>query len=286
MSLGRRGYEVMLAEAGTQVGGRVARECRLPGLSAWGRVRDYRQGQLHKLANVGIYFDSEMSAGAVRETGCSLVAVATGATWRRDGTGRAHAFPVPGHESGTILTPDDIMDGARAEGPVVIFDDDHYYMGGVLAELLRQAGHAVTLVTPGAQVSSFTEYTLELGRIQKHMLELDVSLELQHAVSAIDKDRVDVACVHTGRSRTLECATLVMVTARDANDSLFRELLADEPALEAAGIARVRAIGDAWAPGTIADAVFAGHRFARELGAPLPDGPTYEDEMPALADLG
>ena len=33
-------------------------------------------------------------------------------------------------------------------GRVVIFDDDHYYMGGVLAELLVNNGCSVTLVTP------------------------------------------------------------------------------------------------------------------------------------------
>ena len=38
-ALGLRGYQVVLAEAGSEIGGRVARECKLPGLSAWGRVR-------------------------------------------------------------------------------------------------------------------------------------------------------------------------------------------------------------------------------------------------------
>ena len=35
-ALGKRGYQVVLAEAGTRLGGRVARERELPGLSAWG----------------------------------------------------------------------------------------------------------------------------------------------------------------------------------------------------------------------------------------------------------
>ena len=37
-ALAERGYDVALAEAGTALGGRVARECKLPGLAAWGRV--------------------------------------------------------------------------------------------------------------------------------------------------------------------------------------------------------------------------------------------------------
>ncbi len=46
MMLGKRGYDVVLAEAGDELGGRVAREARLPGLAAWIRVVDYRRGQL------------------------------------------------------------------------------------------------------------------------------------------------------------------------------------------------------------------------------------------------
>ena len=53
-ALGLRGYEVHLAEATTELGGRVARECRLPGLAEWGRVRDYRVTQLDKLTNVQV----------------------------------------------------------------------------------------------------------------------------------------------------------------------------------------------------------------------------------------
>ena len=40
-----------------------------------------------------------------------------------------------------VLTPDDIMAGRMPRGrDVLIYDDDHYYMGGVLAELLRKHG--------------------------------------------------------------------------------------------------------------------------------------------------
>ena len=94
-ALGKRGYEVTLAEKGTALGGRVARECRLPGLAAWGRVRDYREQQLHQLPNVQTYFDSELDAAAVLEFGVPRVVVATGARWRagrsRPPLGTAHA---------------------------------------------------------------------------------------------------------------------------------------------------------------------------------------------------
>ena len=77
-ALGARGYAVTLAEGSQELGGRVSLESQLPGLSEWARVRDWRLTQLHKLPNVEIYRDSELSADQVLEYGFSQVAVATG----------------------------------------------------------------------------------------------------------------------------------------------------------------------------------------------------------------
>ena len=47
-ALGQRGYDVTLAEATTALGGRVAGECQLPGLSEWRRVSEYRIQQIKR----------------------------------------------------------------------------------------------------------------------------------------------------------------------------------------------------------------------------------------------
>ena len=77
-----------------------------------------------------------------------LVGVASAASDRdrdsRDPVWLGEELPLPL----SVQTPDDLMDGASASGSVVVFDDDHYYMGGVLAEQLSRGGLAVTLVTP------------------------------------------------------------------------------------------------------------------------------------------
>ena len=284
-ALGQRGYEVMLAEADTEPGGRVARECRLPGLAAWGRVRDWRMTQLHKLPNVEIFLDSSMTADNVRETGADLVAVATGARWRRDGSGRHHDLPleIDGNLAGTIFTPDDIMAGARPEGPVVVFDDDHYYMGGVIAEKLVHDGHAVSIVTPADAVSAWTGYTLEHERIQARMRELGIVRHLAFAVSRVEPGRVELEDAYTGETQWIPCGGLVMVTAQDPVDDLYHELMADEAANREAGIRRVSRIGDCYGPGPIAAAVFGGHRYARELGRPVGDGIPWKLEIMELA---
>ncbi|MEP9317721.1 FAD-dependent oxidoreductase [Pseudomonas sp. LABIM340] len=263
--LAKRGYEVCLADAETELGGRVTKEARLPGLSEWIRVKDYRELQLKQMPNVNIYLDNKLSADEVLELGFNHVLLATGSRWRRNAIGRAHYKPLPGHEQANVFTPDDVMDGKDIAGPVVIFDDDHYYMGGVIAEKLALEGKAVTLVTPAALVSSWTENTMEQHRIQARLMEMGVVLKTQHMVDAIEGDSVTLSCTMTGKSTLMQCGALIVVTARDADDALYQELMQCEGKWAAAGLLSVERGGDCDAPATIAAAVYAGHRYAREL---------------------
>jgi dimethylamine/trimethylamine dehydrogenase len=286
-ALGARGYQVALAEAGRELGGRVARECRLPGLSAWGRVRDHRLQQLTGMANVETYLDSRLSAEQILEFGFQHVAIATGALWRRDGVARFHVRPFGVDPSMELLTPDDLMDAKLPSGQrVVLYDDDHYYMGGVLAELLVGQGRQVTLVTPAANVSNWTYHTLEQGHIQTRLLELGIAIEPHRAVTAVHGAGVETACVFTGRKGKIACDAVVLVTARLPSESLYRDLLDRRQAWANNAILSVKAIGDAFAPGIIAAAVYAGHRYARELDGPeAGDDPPFKRELTELAAL-
>ena len=199
-ALGKRGYEVTVVEASRDLGGRVAKEARLPGLSEWIRVLDYREGQIERLPNVEVFRQSEMTVDELLELGYGHVAIATGATWRADGVGRWHTTPMPIDPGMQILTPDDLMAGRRPRGRrVVLFDDDHYYMGGVLAELLAKEDHEVTLVTHAPDVSNWTNNTLEQARIQTRVLEAEIEV-VRSAPSR--RSRADAAvsvCRFTGR---------------------------------------------------------------------------------------
>jgi dimethylamine/trimethylamine dehydrogenase len=266
--LGQRGYTVHLVEAQAELGGRVTREARLPGLAAWARVRDYRLGQLLKLSNVEILRASPVTAAHVLEFGARRVVLATGARWRRDGVGRTHALPVPGFGHESSLTPDDVMNGRYPAGPTLVFDDDHYYMGGIVAEKLRREGLDVILVTPAERVSAWTVNTLEQHAIQRHLLELGVRIMTNTHVAAFSSAEATLECVYTGRRSGLAAASVVTVTSREADDQLAAALAASPQALGAAGIASVVSIGDCLAPSTIAAAVYAGHRYAREFDQP------------------
>ncbi|MEM7426445.1 MAG: FAD-dependent oxidoreductase [Pseudomonadota bacterium] len=267
-ALGLRGYEVALAEAGTELGGRVVKECSLPGLSAWGRVRDYRDYQLSQMGNVEIYFDSALDADQVLEFGFDHVGVATGATWRRDAIARFHLKPIPTTNDMAAYTPDDLMAGNLPTGNVVVYDDDHFYMGGVLAELLVASGADVTLLTPALQVSDWTINTLEQHFIQARLLEKGVKIVTARALSAVQDDSLETECIYTGARSELAADALVYVTSRDPNDDVWQALKARKADWADAGISSVKVFGDAEAPAPIAWATYAGHRFARELDEP------------------
>ena len=266
-ALGQRGYRVSLAEASTELGGRVNRESSLPGLGEWARVRDHRVQQLHKLPNVEIFLDSRLDAEQVLEFGFEHVCIATGAAWRRDGRGRFAFDAIEGWPHDRFVSVDDVMAGVVPDGPVVVYDDDHFYMGGVIAEKLRGEGLDVLLVTSADSLSPTAGATLDQGRIQAQALELGVELLTSHTVAAYDGKQVTLACAYTGREQVRPCAALVPVTSREPDESLYLQLAADPARLSGAGIRSLQRIGDCAAPGLIAAAVYAGHKYARELGA-------------------
>ncbi len=266
-SLGKRGYEVVVTEATRNLGGRVALEARLPGLAAWIRVLDYRVEQIDQLDNVEIYRESEITAEEALGYGFDHVAVATGSTWRNDGVGRWHTSPMPVHGDMAVFTPDDLMAGLRPEGRrIVLFDDDHYYMGGVLAELLVTEGFEVHLVTPSPLVSSWTVNTLEIDRIQTRIRELGITQHLSTTVDSVAADHVVGSDMYTHDTRPIECDAAVLVTGRLPNEQLAVDLRARSDEWADNGLFSVTAVADALAPSTIAAAVWDGRRFAEDLG--------------------
>ncbi|MCI2397859.1 FAD-dependent oxidoreductase [Aliiroseovarius subalbicans] len=278
-ALGQRGYQVTLAEAEAETGGRVAVESRLPGLAEWGRVADYRQYQISQMANVAVYCQSRLTAEQVLEFEADHVVIATGSKWSASGKGRSNPHGIPTAPDAQVLTPDDISAGAIPRGPVIVFDDDYYYIGGLMAEKLRLEGHEVTYVTPAADVSHWTHNTMEQGRIQSRLIDLGVNIVPLHNLLAITGDMAELACIYSDKRQSLPCGAAVLVTMRDAIDDLFTDLSAMAQAPKS-----LTRIGDCLAPGTIAAATYSGHRFARELGEPIPDGVPFRRELPALAD--
>ncbi|MCB1755717.1 MAG: NAD(P)-binding protein, partial [Gammaproteobacteria bacterium] len=269
-ALSQRGAEVILAEAGDEWGGRVSRESRLPGLAAWARVRDWRMQQLQQRPNAELYLQSALDTEEILSYGIANIVIATGAVWRDDGVGRQHRQALTFLDKSRITGVERLLskgsEAISADGPVVIFDDDRFYLASVLAELIAGAGFHTTFVTPAPLVAPWSENTLEQSRIQKRLLELDVRILPSRSLAGMNKDTLTLACTYTGRQETIDCASLVPVTSRLPSDTLWQELQDGRQRWRDAGIRSVRRIGDCYSPGLIASACHSGHLYAREAG--------------------
>jgi dimethylamine/trimethylamine dehydrogenase len=266
VTLARRGYQVTLADAAADFGGRLRFEARLPGLSTWGRVVDWRLGQLRERPNVNLYRGSELTADDVLALEHRHVVTATGALWTRMLFGSIE-FPVGELDCPGVYTPDDIAAGAVPPGPVVVFDFDNYYMGGAVAEHLAQAGVGVAYVTTAGNASAWTFMTNELPLVHRALVRSGVTIHTLKRVTGFDGAELALADVFSGTESRLECRSLVIVGMRRPRQDLYRALMARGPELELAGIASVSPIGDSYAPGAIVHAVHGGHRYAREFDA-------------------
>jgi dimethylamine/trimethylamine dehydrogenase len=283
LSLARRGYEVALAEASRELGGRALKESRLPGLATWIRVRDYRLQALEKLDNVEIYRESRLDPDEIFELRFDQIVIATGSTWRRDAIGGSVFYPVPGLDTVPVFTPDDIYGGADVPGPVLVYDDDHYYLGAVLCDYLRQRGKEVTIATPLAQVSAWTTYTMEQGRVQSSLMKQGVPIKVNLRLRGARSGEAELSCVHTGAIERVPVGSIVLVTSRLPDETLYRALTARSHEFADYGIAAIQRIGDCLAPGTIAAAVFSGHEFARNLDRPRnTEVPFRRERMPLM----
>jgi dimethylamine/trimethylamine dehydrogenase len=132
----------------------------------------------------------------------------------------------------------------------------------------------VTFVTPFSQIAPYTTFTLEEARINRLLHGLGVTLHAEHTVERIEPGVVTGCHVYAAdRPVGWEAEAVVLTTQRVSNDALWRELKADPARLEAEGIEAIYRIGDCVVPRLAADAIFDGHRLAREIDSNDPATP-------------
>lgn len=285
-----RGYAVHLYDTAEKIGGHLNSITTLPGLGEWSYHRDYRETQLTKLvrknkASQIALGQKPITADEVLEYGAEKVVIATGSHWNTDGTNCLTHDPIPGADASLPdqLTPEQVIAGTKPIGKrVVILNADTYFMAPSLAEKLASAGHEVTLVS-GVHLANYMHFTLEYPNMMRRLHELGVEELGDHFCSRIEPGRLEIYNIWGDGSRRsyrgpgvsprdankthrwLEFDSLILVTGRSSNDSLFRELKARESEWAANDIKGIYLIGDAEAPRLIADATFTGHRLAREI---------------------
>ena len=297
--LGERGYDVHLVEAKAELGGHMQDVLRIPQLAEWRRVVDYRESQIAKMPNVNVMRGAGMvTADDILEYGASRVVLANGAHWVGNGLGASGPDGIPGIDAAQpqFVTPEQFFAGKPVGQRVVVMDADGYFMGISIAEILVDAGKGVTLLTHHEIPSPMTERTLEGYNLRRMMREKGIAERLSHWVSKATTDSGGVQ-LHLydlygdGYRRTtkpqngvyprrvapiveqLACDTVILCTARESNRGLYEDLVARKDRWAEAGIKVVVRSGDCLAPRYLGDAIFDGHRIAREIESENPERP-------------
>ncbi|MBN9290580.1 MAG: FAD-dependent oxidoreductase, partial [Hyphomicrobium denitrificans] len=291
--LGERGYDVHLREAEAEIGGRIRKVVKYPGLAEWGRVAIYRQLQLQKLKNVEVHTGiGKMSADDILNYGADKVVLATGSHWAGDGTNFVTHAPVEGIDTSLphICTPEQILMQNKPVGDnVLVVDCDGYFTGVSIAEYLADRGKHVKILTPLGGVAPYTHFTLEAPNLHRMMYEKKIHELTSHWLTKVEPGKATAYYLfRDGYKRNLgpktgelprragtdvvevPFDTLVVCTARVPNDSLYREIAKRKDEWEKREIQAVYQAGDCFAPGLIAQAVFEGHRIAREFESSNP----------------
>lgn len=282
LTLARRGMTVSLAEARRDFGGRLLWETSLPGLSQWGRVADYRLGQLRKMANVSLFAESDLGVEDVLEFGAGHVIVATGARWTTSLCG-ANELPSGAAEGPRIFTPDDLAAGVEIDGPVAVFDFDNYYIGTAVAEALSAQGKDVTYITTAGAAGAWSFMTNEQPGMHQALFQRGIGLRTLEIVTGFDGETLGLAQIFSGEARQMPTRSLVVVGLRAGGSALHAAL--EQADLAAAGIRTLHLTGDANAPGAIAHAVYQGHKTARAVGLSQA-APVRRDAPFSMRDLG
>jgi dimethylamine/trimethylamine dehydrogenase len=297
--LGKRGYDVHLVEAKEQLGGHLRDVVRLPGLAEWGRVYDYRESQIARMPNVTVMRGTGLvTAADILDYGARRVVLATGARWVGNGLGASGPDTVPGIDAALdhFVTPEQFFAGKAIGDRVVVLDSDGYFMAISIAEALADQGRQVTLVTHLETVAPMTALTLEGYNLRRMLREKGIKERTGHWVDKIEKagNGVEVALYdryRDGSRRTttpqtgvyprrlgdaveiLDCDSVILCTSREAKTELYDGVMALKARWQDAGLETVVRSGDCLAPRYLADAIFDGHRIAREFESANPERP-------------
>jgi dimethylamine/trimethylamine dehydrogenase len=284
----RQMSDVHLVDAAETPGGSLSWLSSLPRLGEWRHVIDYRVAQLGKLANVQAIARRRLTSDDVRDYGADIVIIATGAHWAGDGMGPATYGPIPGASSdhGHVVTPEQLLiDRKPVGGTVVVYDCEGVVTGIGICELLASQGKHVTLLTPADSPGEYARFTGEVPQVRRALATAGVAVRTETIVTRVDDSAIGVRGVYDDEETEIACDSIVLLTQRRSDDSLYAELASAGAAPVAQGA--VYRIGDCVAPRMTADCVYDGHRLAREIDSPDPSRPLpFIRELRLLGNSG
>ncbi len=251
-----RGHKVILAEAGSALGGQF----RLAGLTPRrGQIADLIDWYERQLAKLGVEvrLNSYLDADDVVKIGGQNIVIATGS--QSFGTGFQKALPsesaLPGNDPEKVHSVEEVLSRSVRPGKrVVVLDEGGNWKGGGTAWWLAEQGHDVTLVTPDALVGKELQRSATDFPLRKALAQLGVRFCLEAVINEWREDGCVVSDLLTGASTMIEADALVMATVNQAEIELYN-------LLSGSGV-NAYLIGDAAGPRNAAFAIQEGRKIA------------------------
>lgn len=281
-----KGHRVTLFEARAQLGGALALWAKLPGREAVGTAIGWWERELARLG-VDVRLGAAVQAGTVLAEAPDAVIVATGARYSRGGRHITRDADLPGHDLPHVYRPEDILvGGAAPSGRVFLINGEGLHASAGLAERLAASGAEVHYVSAGfSPVSPRLVDSFEARFVVQRLKAAGVQFHPTRWPRSIDNGTIMLFDLHTDEERVERADAVVLVTGREPQDALARELEGRVPQLFT--------IGDALAARMLASSTYEGQKFARLVGerdAPAtvteayfePDAP---EVMPMPADI-
>lgn len=238
----RRGFDVTLCEAETELGGQVRLAIRVPNRAEFGDLARNLEGELRRQP-IDVRLGCHVTAEQVLAEGWNAVVCCTGAQPDR---------PAP-----HVLTVSDVMKGAAVGERVALVDLVGFHQATSTAEWLAQRGHRVDLLTPTLTAGQDLGLTLDLENWNRRVLAL--GLRIFTSVAPLGYQPGSVQAVEAYSGRIVEFGpydTVVVANHGRPDDQLYFALK---------GSVEVHRAGDSLAPRRAGDAINDGHRVALAL---------------------
>ncbi|MCC5872202.1 MAG: FAD-dependent oxidoreductase [Gammaproteobacteria bacterium] len=256
-----RGHHVTLHEASQRLGGQVAMAASAPHRKDLGAIVHWLAEEVDTLG-VQIRLNAPVDAEGVLHDKPDLLVVATGTMPRDDGFQLSTpGVPVPGFDLPHVHSSWDLFGYGRPpqfRGPAVVYDDTGSFEAISVADVLLEAGLAVTLVSRFDGIGANLPFPpVTAGAARERLYSGDFEFIGGHYLREITPQHVEIGVLFTDRVRQLEAGFVVFVGYNQPNRELAE-------ALQDSGVA-VELIGDVRGRNSIMSAIHAGAHLGRQV---------------------
>jgi len=224
----RRGHEVVLCEAGTELGGLIQLARRAPHREDMIVIVNWLVQEIDRLG-VDLRLSTPVLANDVFGMNVDAVVVATGAEPRRDGRQRHRpASEVKGADLPHVGTPEDVL-ANRFPEPVsaLVFDDFGHVCGVSTAEYLLHQGVRVTLATGLPSIAMLLGPSLQREPYEQRLFgDSNFTALTRQMITEITSDHVILRGLDSGIESEVQADLVIFETGRVPRRGLYDELVA------------------------------------------------------------